>query len=72
MESVQRPRPNWREWRPALRSMAESGVPLRESLDLFATAYVRAALELTKGNQVQAGKLIQTHRNTIRRWLKRP
>jgi hypothetical protein len=70
MENMQRSRPNWREWRPALLSMAESRIPLAEALEMFEKAYVDAALEIAKGNQVQAGQVINAHRNTIGKWAR--
>jgi DNA-binding NtrC family response regulator len=68
MEELLPPRTAWAAFKPALISMAKTGVPLRESLDMFAKAYVKAALEVTNGNQVRAGRMLQTHRNTIARW----
>jgi DNA-binding NtrC family response regulator len=63
-------KPNWREWRPALLSMAESRIPLADALAMFEKAYVEAALEIAKGNQVQAGQVIKAHRNTVGKWAR--
>lgn len=68
MEVLEPPRSAWDAMKPALISMAKSELSLRDSLELFAKAYVHAALEITNGNQVRASRLLQTHRNTIARW----
>jgi transcriptional regulator with PAS, ATPase and Fis domain len=45
-------------------------MPLKQTMEMFARAYVDAALEFSHGSVTQAGQLINVHRNTIARWAK--
>lgn len=58
--------------KPALLTLAEHNLPLRDLSQMFNRGYVEAALSLTDGNKCRAANLIRTHRNTIMRWSKLP
>ena len=68
MEKLESAQFTWAALKPALLRMAKSELTLRESVEMFSKAYVAAALELSKGNQVRASRMIGTHRNTVARW----
>jgi len=51
--------------RIAACTMISNGVEYREALQLFKIAYVAEAMQRTRGNQVQAGDLINMHRNSV-------
>jgi DNA-binding NtrC family response regulator len=54
----------------ALVAEARQGhLTLKEFSDAVSREFIIQTLDATKGNQVKAAKLLQVHRNTMRRYL---
>ena len=61
----------WSAMRPALETMVKSHLSLSEVCEMFAKAYVDAALKVADGNITRAAGILSVHRNTLYRYVDR-